>query len=122
MRNIPEQPASAAPPALMYVAGEDGRRRVVIDEVEYQELLALRAADAARKPTPSPPQVAALIAAGHTKVKAWRVHRGMKQIDLANAGGMSQGYMSLVEAGTKEPSRLAKHFLARALDVTPATL
>lgn len=66
--------------------------------------------------------MAELLAAGHTKVKAWRIYRGMKQIDLANAGRMSQGYMSLVEAGTKDPSRLAKHFLARALGVTPATL
>lgn len=122
MRNIAVIAEADGPVAPVYLDGEIGRRRVVIDEADYQELLALRAAEAARRPTPAPPEVSALVAKGHTRLHAWRVYRGIKQTQLANDAALSQGYLSLLESGVKTPSRLAKHFLALALDVTTATL
>lgn len=122
MRNTSGIAEADGPAPPVYLNDEIGRRRVVIDEADYQELLALRAAEAARRPTPAPPEVSDLVAKGHTRLHAWRIYRGIKQTHLANAAALSQGYLSSLESGAKQPSRLAKHFLARALEVTTATL
>lgn len=64
----------------------------------------------------------ARLVAGEHPVKLWREHRRMKQMDLAQAAGIGQGYLSEVEAGKKlaSPRMLAR--LAAVLGVEPGEL
>lgn len=97
-------------------AGDD---QVLITRAEYEELLAYRAAAAARA---RPAEVEAMIADGATPLRAWRKHRGLTQAQLAAAGGIAQGHLSELEAGAKTPTKYTLHFLARALGVPAAAL
>ena len=39
------------------------------------------------------------------RIKEFRIGKGLKQIDLKNSLGYSQGFISEIERGVKEPSR-----------------
>ena len=49
---------------------------------------------------------------------AFRRWRGLKQVQLAQASGLNQAYISQIEAGKKTPSLDAMRALAAALDVS----
>ena len=54
-----------------------------------------------------------------TGLRHWRVARGLSQLDLAHAAGVSQRHLSFLETGRSRPSREMVLHLARALDIPP---
>ena len=53
------------------------------------------------------------------ELRAWRVARGLSQMELAARAGVSQRHISFLETGRSGPSREMVLHLARALDVAP---
>jgi transcriptional regulator with XRE-family HTH domain len=51
------------------------------------------------------------------RLRWWRTHRGLSQLDLAGAAGTSQRHVSFLESGRAQPSREMVLRLAAALDV-----
>ena len=49
-----------------------------------------------------PDEVVSRLLAGENPVKVWRKYRGMSQVDLATAVGLSQGYIAQIETGKRE--------------------
>ena len=110
---------------------ESGEELVVLSRRDYDALLArlgeeeaedrmtLILAAEARAEAPLPETVSTAILNGDSLLKALRVWRGMTQVQLADAAGIGQGYLSELEgrAKTGSPDTLAK--LAQALDVPP---
>lgn len=75
------------------------------------------------KAEPPPAAVAALAKEGNISlIKAWRLYRGLKQIDAATAAGMSQSAFSQLEkrSGTHYKKTLA--CLAKLYDCRPGQL
>ena len=106
---------------------ETGDELVVMSRRDYDSLLAqlgdeeaedrmtqLIAAEA-RSETALPESVSASILAGDSILRALRKWRGMTQVELAQGAGLTQGYVSEIEARAKiaTPEALAK--LASAL-------
>ncbi len=58
---------------------------------------------------------------GHV-IKLLRTVSGLKQKDLAKAGGIKANYLSLVEAGKREPSLAVLRALANELNVPTSLL
>ena len=58
----------------------------------------------------------------HNHIRAWRIHRGMRQIDLAKAIGVSRSYVAQVELGNRRYDQLFLEPAALALGCTPADL
>ena len=52
-----------------------------------------------------------------SRLRLWRVRRGLSQLDLAGAAGSSQRHVSFLESGRAQPSREMVLRLAAALDV-----
>ena len=52
-----------------------------------------------------------------SRLRWWRVRRGLSQLDLAGAAGTSQRHVSFLESGRAQPSREMVLRLAAALDV-----
>jgi transcriptional regulator with XRE-family HTH domain len=52
-----------------------------------------------------------------TRLRWWRAHRGLSQLDLAGAAGTTQRHVSFLESGRTQPSREMVLRLAAALDV-----
>lgn len=55
-------------------------------------------------------------------IRAWREHRGMTQLVVANGMGISRSYFTMIERGDR---RYDQHFLeaaAKVLDCQPADL
>src|SRR5262249_49168032 len=50
-------------------------------------------------------------------LRAWRMRRGLSQLELAGDAGVSSRHLSFVETGRAQPSREMVLLLARALDV-----
>ncbi|MBF0095351.1 MAG: helix-turn-helix transcriptional regulator [Alphaproteobacteria bacterium] len=65
-----------------------------------------------------PAGVVGRVLAGDNPVRVWREHRGMKVGDLASAAGLSQAYISQIEAGKRDGSVGAIRAIATALNVT----
>src|SRR3954469_16872561 len=58
-----------------------------------------------------------------TRVRYWRQRRALSQTALAGLAGISQGYLSQIETGTREvDSRATLSRLADALQVSAANL
>ena len=55
--------------------------------------------------------------AGDNPVRVWREHRGLKTGELAEAAGLSQAYVSQIEAGRREGSIGALKAISKALTV-----
>ncbi len=51
------------------------------------------------------------------RLRWWRTHRGLSQLDLAGAAGTTQRHVSFLESGRTQPSREMVLRLATALDV-----
>src|SRR5499426_2627730 len=51
------------------------------------------------------------------RLRWWRKRRGLSQLDLAGAAGVSQRHVSFLESGRTQPSREMVRCLAAALDV-----
>lgn len=52
-----------------------------------------------------------------SKLRWWRLHRGLSQLELAGRAGVSQRHLSFMELGRASPSRDMVMCLAAALDV-----
>jgi transcriptional regulator with XRE-family HTH domain len=52
-----------------------------------------------------------------SRLRWWRTHRGLSQLDLAGAAGTPQRHVSFLESGRAQPSREMVLRLAAALDV-----
>jgi transcriptional regulator with XRE-family HTH domain len=52
-----------------------------------------------------------------TRLRWWRTHRGLAQLDLAGAAGTTQRHVSFLESGRAQPSREMVLRLAATLDV-----
>jgi len=50
-------------------------------------------------------------------VRVWREHRGFTQGELARRAGIRQGYLSMIEHATREPTTHVLRGLARVLEV-----
>ena len=88
-----------------------------LGDEEAEDRMTLLIAAEARGETPLPEPVSAAILSGDSVLKALRRWRGLTQVELAGAAGMTQSYLSEIEAGSKtgSPETLAK--LARQLDI-----
>lgn len=64
-----------------------------------------------------PDAVVARLVAGENPVKVWRDHRGLTQARLAAQAGVTQAYLSDIEAGKKSGSAKILKALAQALGV-----
>jgi DNA-binding XRE family transcriptional regulator len=110
-------------------AAPDGTRMVILTAAEYARLrqLADDAEDIADAHT-----IAARIAGGDgtmpaqvlasildedlSPVAAWRKYRGLSQADLAKRAGLSQVWISRIEAGEGHGTPATRRKLAKALD------
>ncbi|SES09418.1 DNA-binding transcriptional regulator, XRE-family HTH domain [Vreelandella subterranea] len=103
-----------------------GERLVVLPEQEYNALLArledqddIDAANAvvARGEESFPVAVVDALLEGVAPVKVYREYRGLRAGELATKAGISQGYLSEIEAGKKTGSLSVLTRIAGALDV-----
>jgi cyanate lyase len=69
-----------------------------------------------------PPEVTAAMLEGDTLLRALRRWKNKTQVEVANATGLAQGYISDLEAGRKSASDDALRKIAAALDIDPAWL
>jgi len=58
------------------------------------------------------------VLAGESPVRVWRQHRGIRQVALALAAGVSTPYLNEIETGKKPGSLDAMARLARALKIS----
>lgn len=98
----------------------------VLPIAEYERLLeaadeavGARAFDAykATQPETFPDDVAGRLLNGEHPVKVFREHRGMTQVQLADAAGLKQAYVSQIEAGSRGGSVDVLKRIAEALRV-----
>ncbi|OFX07746.1 MAG: hypothetical protein A2516_11445 [Alphaproteobacteria bacterium RIFOXYD12_FULL_60_8] len=66
---------------------------------------------------PTPHDVLKRLLAGENPVKVHREWRGLTQAELAAATGVSEGYVSQVERGTRHLSRKARGAFAQTLRI-----
>jgi len=112
----------------------NGEELVVLTRAEYDRLIVLAAmaeedaadvavydavkADlAAGRDGRLPEEVAALLLSGASLVAAIRKWRGMRQTELAERVGVSQGYLSDLESGRRKGAKETLEAVAKALDV-----
>lgn len=111
-----------------------GEELVVMSRRDYDALLAqigdedaedrmtLLIAAEARGETPMPEAVSRAILAGDTVLKALRKWRGLTQAELARACGITQSFLSEMEAGGKAGSPDTMARLAKQLNAPPGWL
>jgi DNA-binding XRE family transcriptional regulator len=102
----------------------DGQRLVTMTAEDYQDLIDARDAEAAMRAvaagtlqTLSGADVDAYLAAA-TPLAFWRKHRGLTQVDMAQAIGVSQPYLAQLENGQREGSVSVYQRLARRLGLS----
>lgn len=64
-----------------------------------------------------PSDVVHRIAKGENPVRVWRLHRGLKAVELAREAGVSPGYLSEIETGKKDGTFRTMAQIAKTLDV-----
>lgn len=106
------QPAFAALPHARFEAlMEQARRGAGIDA----------AADAIRSEMNRlaliPSDVVHRIAGGEHPVRVWRLHRGLKAVELAREAGISPGYLSEIETAKKDGTFRTMALIAKTLGV-----
>jgi len=111
-----------------------GEELVLLSRTEYERLVALAAeaeedaADAAAydaaiadlaagKDSRLPAEVNALLMRGASLVTALRKWRGIKQTELAERAGVSQGYLSDLESRRRKGAADTLEAIAKALDI-----
>lgn len=112
------------------IIAPDGSELVVVPRDDYdrlvdaaEELEDVAAFDAAmRRRTAGedaavPFEVVQRLSDGDNPVRVWREHRGLKVGELAARAGISQPYLSQIEAGKKDGTLKTMAAIARALDV-----
>ncbi len=114
---------------IQTITTENGEQLVVLSRRDYDALLAqlgdesaedrmtLLIAAESRSDEPLPQPVAQAILAGESVVKAIRLWRGMTQMELAQAAGVTQSFLSEMEARNKTGSGNTLAKLAKILDV-----
>lgn len=108
----------------------EGKQVVVIPADDYRLLLEkaemlddvaaydrAKAALAAGDDELVPALVANAILDGENPVRAWRQHRELSQVQLAEAAGISQAYLAQIETGKREGTLSLYRSLAEALRV-----
>jgi len=65
-----------------------------------------------------PREIVERLLAGDNPVKVWREHRKMTQSNLAERVGITKGYLSQIESGTREGKIDLFRKLAKALELT----
>jgi DNA-binding XRE family transcriptional regulator len=111
----------------------DGERLVTMSAEEYQDLIDARDATIAMReiangtlPTVAEADMDAYLTAP-TALAFWRKHRGMTQVELSRAAGISQPYLAQLENGQREATvavyaRLAKRLRVRIDDLVAEAL
>ena len=107
-----------------------GETLVVLPLAEYEELIAtaedrmdiamarqVEADLAAGREEQVPAAVVDRLLAGEAPLRVWRQHRGLSARALAQAAGISPGYLSEIENGRKEGSLSVMKRLADALNL-----
>lgn len=64
-----------------------------------------------------PDEVVDRLIDGENAIKIWREHRGLTQQVLADAAGISKGYLSQLESGSREGTVTVLKRIAKALDI-----
>ena len=108
----------------------EGKEAVVLSASEYRMLLEkaemlddvaaydrLKAELAAGDEELVPAEVVDAILRGESAIRVWRQHRGLSQVQLAEAAGISQGYLAQMETGKREGTIAVYRALADALGV-----
>lgn len=121
--------------AVQIIKTPGGEEMVVIPKADYDELL--RRADEAAEDTadaaiydarkaelqgkePLPAEVSMAILRGDSRLRALRKWRGLTQSDIAEKAGLTQGFLSDLEARRRTASADTVGRLASALDVPPS--
>lgn len=112
------------------IIAPDGSELVVVPRDDYdrlvdaaEELEDVAAFDAAMRRRAAgedaavPFEVVQRLSDGDNPVRVWREHRGLKVGELAARAGISQPYLSQIEAGKKDGTLKTMAAIARALDV-----
>ncbi len=89
-------------------------QRLVRAAEERDDIAALAAPEEGER---VPAELVFRISHGENPVRVWRDHRSLRQIDLATRAGISQGYLSDIEAGKVDGSFRVVIALARALEI-----
>jgi DNA-binding XRE family transcriptional regulator len=123
-----------------FITTERGEELVIIPRAEYEQLVDLKAkiladeriedtgtarivdAYLAHPPTSLPLSVWDAIEAGSAPLRAIREHRGLTQMALAAAAGLSQTIISKLESGERTAKAPQLKALALALQVSAADL
>lgn len=112
------------------ITTESGEELVVLSRREYEALAARQVGGKPGQPAaggriraqtagdvPIPESVLQEIEAAPSPIGPLREWRGLTQSELAAAAGISQGYLSALEAGRKGGDAHTLHAIARTLDV-----
>ncbi len=99
---------------------------ITVSKADYESLLQrnedledlLAAIDADRTSGRVPHKVAVAIANGHSPITAFRAYKGISLRQLANRAGISAGYLSEIERGSKTGSVSALARIANELEIT----
>lgn len=104
----------------LVVVPRDDYDRLVDAADELEDVAAFDAAmrrRAAGEDAAVPFEVVQRLSDGDNPVRVWREHRGLKVGELAARAGISQPYLSQIEAGKKDGTLRTMAAIARALDV-----
>jgi DNA-binding XRE family transcriptional regulator len=119
---------------IQTITTETGEQLVVLTRRDYDALLAqlgdeqaedrmtLLLAAESRSDDPLPQPVAQAVLAGDSVLKAIRLWRGVTQVELAKAAGVTQSFLSEMEARNKTGSAATRGKLAKTLEVPPGWL
>lgn len=119
---------------IQTIKTDTGEELVVISRRDYDALLAqlgdedaedrmtLLIAAESRSEMPLPQPVSNAILAGDSVLKAVRLWRGLTQVELADAAGVTQSFLSEIEARSKSGSAKTLANLAKCLDIPESWL
>ncbi len=109
----------------------DGTRLIVLPEVDYTRLIKAAEDNADRQAVAEFRRRIASgeeelmssamldrLMAGERRIKVWREHRGLTASALAAKAEVGQGYLSQIEAGTREGKLETLRKIAGALNIT----
>jgi DNA-binding XRE family transcriptional regulator len=106
----------------MEIILQDGRERVILDRVEYEDLVdardhAIAMRDIAGGAVPLSSEEMTAYLASPTALSFWRKRAGKTQADLAAEAGVSQPFLAQIEAGKRRGTVSVLARIAQALGV-----